>query len=149
MVFLKDVLRKLFTGFLYGVGFTLGVWVIAVFVAGKVNLPEKSVDTVAGDKQVVTERKEKSAEIISSKAITRPYLIDVIGTLKNNGTRPLQHTEVVADLFGKNGEFIYQCKTWISETIPVGAQANFKVSCHGITEEIYQGYSSYTLKVSR
>ena len=149
MIFLKEAVRKLFTGFLYGAGFTLGMWVIAFFVAGKLNLPEGTKGTISEGESARPENKAKNIEVLSSKAIARPYLIDVIGTLKNNGNNPVSHTELVADLYSKDGEFIYQCQTWLSDAIPPNGQVNFKISCHGITEDIYQGYSSYKLKVGR
>lgn len=149
MKFFKEIIKKLFTGFVYGAGFMLGIWAVAFFVIGNVNIP-------VGSKEIVTEtegaritQKASSITILSSKVIARPYLIDVIGTLKNIGDAPARHTELVADLYNEEGSFIYQCKGWLSEVIQPGSEANFKIDCHSITEEIYQGYSSYKIKVTR
>ena len=149
MNFFKETNKKLFTGFIYGAGFMLGIWVVAFFVIGNVNIP-------VGSKEIVTEiegasinQKASSITILSSKVIARPYLIDVIGTLKNIGDAPARHTELVADLYNEEGGFIYQCKGWLSEIIQPGSEANFKIDCHSITEEIYQGFSSYKIKVTR
>lgn len=146
---IKVILKKLSFGFLYGAGFMLGVWVIAFFVVGNFNLPVGSRKIVTETEGARISQMASNLTIVSSKAIARPYLIDVIGTLKNVGNAPARHTELVADLFDKDGNFIYQCKGWLSEEIEPGAESHFKIDCHGITEEIYQGYKTYKIKVTR
>ncbi|HEY3487627.1 MAG TPA: FxLYD domain-containing protein [Gammaproteobacteria bacterium] len=144
----KLILKKLFFGFLYGTGFMLGIWV-AIFVFGNFTVPLGSKEIVTETQGARISQMASDLTIVSSKAIVRPYLIDVIGTLKNIGDAPARHTELVADLFDKDGSFIYQCKSWVSEEIQPGAESHFKIECHGITEEIYQGYKTYKVKVTR
>lgn len=145
----KETIKKLFSGFIYGAGFILGIWAIAFFVIGNVNIPVGSKEVIAETEGSRVNQKASSITILSSKVIARPYLIDVIGTLKNVGDAPARNTELVADLYNKYGDFIYQCKGWLSEVIQPDAEANFKIDCHSITDEIYQGYSSHKIKVTR
>lgn len=127
----------------------LGLWVIAYFVVGNVNMPLGSRDIVTEKDGARITHKSSNITIVSSKVIARPYLIDVIGTLKNIGDAPARHTSLVVNLFDKDGNFIYQCKGYLSEVIQPDSESHFKIDCHSITEEIYQGYSTYKIKVTR
>lgn len=144
----KLILKKMAFSFLCGAGFMLGVWVIAIFAVGNL-IQVSSREIVTESKGARIGRMSSNLKIVSSRAIARPYNIEVIGTLKNIGDAPARHTELVADLFDQNGQFIYQCKGWLSEVIEPDAESHFKVDCHGITEEIYQGYKTYKIKVTR
>ncbi len=149
MEIVKLLAKKLFFGFLYGSGFTLGAWAIFhLFIVNDFQ-PDQSDSAVVILDDSRAKRLSSNLTILDSNVIVRPYLIDVIGTLKNNGDAPARHTELLVDLFDENGVFIYQCKSWLSQIIQPGGEENFKIDCHTITEEIYQSYSSYKVKVVR
>jgi hypothetical protein len=50
---------------------------------------------------------------------------------------------VYADLFNKEGKFIYQCMHQFNEGLRNGQRANFMIECHGIPKELVPSYESY------
>ncbi len=144
---LRFIARKLGLGFLYGCGFMLGIWFITIFVINNASLPLKPSIATSEIEGVRATPKRSNVEIASSKVITQPYQIEIIGTLVNNGELSAEFTEVTADLFDADGNFIYQCNTHLMVKIEAGDNVNFKVSCHGITKEIVHDYSTYKLRV--
>jgi hypothetical protein len=148
---IKAALKMIGKGFLYGSGFALGVWFLFTFVLSNIRYPNSPI--AAGSESIIEAKsnKVKSSKIaiLSSKSISRPYLIDIIGTLKNTGELSTSGINLKADLFDENNNFIFQCETWLSDEIAPEQSLNFKVGCHGINEDIYKSFNSYKLKASR
>ncbi|ARD45608.1 hypothetical protein A3Q33_15755 [Colwellia sp. PAMC 21821] len=138
-------------GFLYGTGFALGVWFLFTFVLSNIRYPNSPISAESESIIEANSSKVKSSkiEILSSKSISRPYLIDIIGTLKNTGDLSTNGVNLKVDLFDEDKNFIFQCETWLSDEIAPEKSVNFKVGCHGINEDIYKNFSSYKLKASR
>ncbi|GAA59064.1 hypothetical protein P20652_0923 [Pseudoalteromonas sp. BSi20652] len=148
---IKASLKMIGKGFLYGTGFALGVWFLFTFVLSNIRYPNSPIAAESESVMVANSTKVKSSKIkiISSKSISRPYLIDIIGTLKNTGDLSTSGVNLKADLFDENNNFIFQCETWLSDEIAPDQSLNFKVGCHGINEDIYKNFGSYKLKASR
>ncbi len=94
MGIVKLVLKKLCFGFLYGTGFTVGVFLSALLIEAYVYVPIFS-DTEHGSQKI------KGITIDSSKAIVKSPYIDFIGTLRNVGKETVEDTTVVVNLFDR------------------------------------------------
>jgi len=143
--FLKVAARRLGVGLVYGIGFAVGLWLTflglsQVRLAGEPSIARSPIETVV--------TRAAALEIVSSEAVVRPYLINIIGTVRNAGTIPVSHTTIVADLFDKDGKFYFQCKGWLNDTIAPSVTMTFGIDCHGVSKGLWERYGSYSVRVS-
>ena len=73
-----------------------------------------------GADQVVVKAHEK---------VTRGSSAVVLGMLENQGTESVRTMFIQVDLFDKEGKFVDQCHTYLTDVVKAGETRNFKVSC--------------------
>jgi hypothetical protein len=150
---------RLKIGFFYGVGFSFGCACVLVlvyygtffWVSSMVN---KAGETVVfsspmgeGEERVFsTKAKEQRSNFSFSNTNSihgRSGSITVLGTVENLSDRQGRYINVYADLFDKEGAFIYQCMTQLSGGIPPGEKRNFMIECWGMPEDLKSRFESF------
>ena len=145
---LLNIFKKLGVGFVYGVGFALGVAGILALGAfgGAAYLTSKTGRSVSIPAPGSFESRSNPDQFVISdtSVITNRWgAISVLGTVDNKGGDTSRYVNVYADLFNKEGKFIYQCMHQFNEGLRKDQRANFMIECHGIPKELVPSYASY------
>lgn len=141
-------LRRLGIGFTYGVGFALGVAGILALtmIGGASYLTSTSGRSVYFPSTASSEARSKPDQFVisdTSSVKNNWGNISILGTVDNNGEDTPRFVNVYADLFDKNGKFIYQCTHQFNEGLRKGQRANFMISCHGLPKELVSNYETF------
>jgi len=141
-------LRRLGVGFIYGVGFALGVaGVLALTVVGGASfLTSTTGRTVSFPSTMPGEPRSKPDQSLISDTSTvknRWGGISVLGTVANTGNDTPRYVNVYADLFDKDGKFIYQCQHQFNEGLRKDQKANFMIECHSMPAELVPRYETH------
>jgi hypothetical protein len=142
------VLKKIGVGFLYGVGFALGAaGVVAVGMFGGASyFTSAKGGAVSLPSHETTERRSNPEQfaISDTSAITNRWgSVSVLGTVENQGADTPRYVNVYADLFNKDGKFIYQCMRQFNEGLRKGQRVNFMIECHGMPKELAPSYETF------
>ena len=142
------LLKRLGVGFVYGVGFALGVaGILALTVFGGAGyLTSTTGRTVTFPSSGPSESRSKPDQFLISDTSTvknRWGSISVLGTVENKGEDTPRYVNVYADLFNKDGKFIYQCMQQFSEGLRKAQRANFMIECHGMPPELAPSYETH------
>ncbi|HSC94120.1 MAG TPA: FxLYD domain-containing protein, partial [Burkholderiales bacterium] len=134
-------LKRLGIGFTYGIGFALGIaGILALTVFGGASyVTSTSGRPVYLPSPIPSEPRSKPDQFVisdTSTVKTRWGGISVLGTIDNTGEDTPRYVNVYADLFDKNGKFIYQCMHQFNEGLRKGQRANFMIQCHGMPAEL-------------
>lgn len=141
-------LRKLGIGFIYGVGFALGVaGVLALTVIGgagfitsstgrSVSFPSQSGHRTAADQFAVSDTSARKNSWGS---------LSILGTIHNAGDDTPGYVNVYADLFDKNGKFIDQCMKQFNEGLRKDQRANFMIECHSMPKDLVPTYETFKI----
>jgi len=124
---MKNAIATIIRGFLLGFGFAIAA-IGATFAAQAywTNQIQGSGGTFNADSDAEAIRKEiVLSDVEEQKGRGR---VAVIGTLKNNGTRPVRGLQIEVDLFQKD-KFVDQYSTYISGSVKPGETRHFKVAC--------------------
>jgi len=131
---LKDSLKRIANGLLFGFGFGLAVGAIYYV------LSEKMMNAVWNDKA-------NEKVVISSHAeVKRADGWDILGTIENRSDESVRMTTIQADLFDKDGKFVDQCSGYVGSSTKAGESRNFKVTC-GSKDKPVAEHASYKLRV--
>jgi hypothetical protein len=127
MSVLRDFMRRLASGFTYGLGFAVAfgavTWAYTAFMSGREALSGTSI------KLVEHHRVPGSAAIV--------------GTFKNTGAKELSFVMVQADLRDGDGRMVDQCIGHVPGAIEGGAERGFKVACSKVTSAQFATYALY------
>ena len=104
-----------------------------------VSLAQQSRPT--SDQLIITNAKEvtdTSDPASDSKCKNFPFIYEkqFTGTVENKGPDSDRFLNIYADLYDKDGEFIYQCQTQFQEPLKSGEKQNFLISCHGLPKAV-------------
>jgi hypothetical protein len=150
--------KKLAFAVLHGAAFGLGLLILivgALMSFGSFSFPGRSVETT--EKQlrptaaqlVITNTKEvdASANTDESRCGSMPsiYQRQFTGTIENTGPESDRYISVYADLFDKDGVFIYQCQTSFHEPLKTGEKQNFLIGCHGLPAATSEKYATFKI----
>jgi hypothetical protein len=143
-----SLLRRLGVGFVYGVGFALGVAGIVALgmFAGATYLTSTTGRSVYFPPTGPAEsRSDPNQFVVSDTSVitNRWGSISVLGTIDNKGENTPRYVNVYADLFNKDGKFIYQCMHQFNEGLRKAQRANFMIECHGMPKDLVSSYESY------
>ena len=69
--------------------------------------------------------------------------ISVLGTVLNTGVDTPRYVNVYADLFDRDGKFIYQCMYQFNEGLRKEQKANFMIECHSMPKDLVPRYETY------
>jgi hypothetical protein len=116
----KQALRRIGIGLLYGIGFGVSFWTLYV--------PAYLVMERAMYSPYREGRVEDVAVLSHEKAERGPAIV-VLGSLENRGRRSVSGLTVVVDLYDAADRFVEQCREHVSGAIPAGAKRNFQVTC--------------------
>jgi hypothetical protein len=142
------LLKRLGVGFVYGVGFALGVaGIVAVgMFGGATYLTSTTGRSASFPSTGPTEsRSDPNQFVVSDTSVitNRWGSISVLGTIDNKGENTPRYVNVYADLFNKDGKFIYQCMHQFNEGLRKDQRANFMIECHGMPKDLVPSYESY------
>jgi hypothetical protein len=70
----------------------------------------------------------------------------ILGAVENVGKKSVSSIELEAELTDKNGEFVYECSTYISRTMKPGDTENFQIKC-GCGNDSIPAYNDVTVRV--
>lgn len=142
------LLKRLGVGFAYGVGFALGVaGVVALTMFGGASYFTSGTGrTVSFPSSGPSEFRSDPDQFVISDTSTiknRWGSVSVLGSVENKGQDTRRYVNVYADLFNKEGKFIYQCMHQFNEGLRKGQRANFMIECHGMPSDLVPSYESY------
>lgn len=132
---LKEGLRKIGTGLLYGIGIGASVTAITYFMTERMTA---SVWNGAALEKVVVSKHEE---------VKRDGAVFILGTVENHAADPLRAASIEVDLFDKSGKFVDQCTEYLKGSLKPGEARNFKVSCGGCKERPVVAHESYKIRV--
>ncbi len=72
----------------------------------------------------------------------------ITGQYTVNSTKPIYTLELEAELFDKNGEFVYECTKSFYEQIDAGTVENYMIKC-GCSENGIPNFETVKVKVSK
>lgn len=157
MHFIKLVISKIGTGFLYGLGFVVAATLIgnAAFSYIEDDIDEKVERSEQRDKEREEKRKlryreyDESAKL--SASITKERVSEseftLLGVLENKGDARWSSINIKAELFNAEGEFIDECSEYITQNSLPGSKLNFKLSCGSCSKFQLGDYRTYKLSV--
>ena len=115
---MKSILRKIFHGMLYGIGFGLITGGIYYYLVIKTT--EDAIGRYSFE--------DGAVEVIEHRKIVRNDRLVILGKVTNVSDRPANNVTVNVDLFLK-GEFVKQCDDLIKGEISAGESRNFELVC--------------------
>src|SRR5258706_5647247 len=129
------LLRRLGIGFVYGVGFAVGAaGVVALAVMGGATwFASKSGGSVSVTSPISSESRSRPEQFVISDTSTVKNAwggLSILGTIVNTGESTNRYVNVYADLFDKNGKFIYQCMKQFNEGLRKSGKTHFMIECH-------------------
>ena len=147
---LSSTFRRMGIGFLYGVGFLVGIAVAAMlvmYVGVSVISPQSGARVSLGPSTV--ERPRPNQIVFSDTNMLKNSWgsVTVLGTVENKGDATGMYLQLNADLFDKTGKFIYQCMTQFHDGLRQNERANFMIECHGAPKEIMADVESFKVYV--
>ncbi|MDD3484062.1 FxLYD domain-containing protein [Azovibrio restrictus] len=158
-----SALKKLGFAVLHGAAFGFGFLLLAMAVLmgfGSFTFPSRSVEVSdshmvkqlrpTSDQLVITNAKEvakTSGAETGEKCSSFPVIYEkqFTGTVENKGPDSDRYLNIYADLFDKDGGFIYQCQTQFQEPLKSGDKQNFLIGCHGLPAAVAD--KSVTFKI--
>jgi len=140
------LLRRLGIGFIYGVGFAVGVaGVLALTVLGGASFLTSTTGRSVSFPSSAERRSAPDQFAISDTSVVKNAWgsISVLGTVRNSGADTPRYVNVYADLFDKEGKFIYQCMHQFNEGLRKDEKANFMIECHSMPKDLALRYDTY------
>ena len=157
MEILKQLLNKILTGFLLGVGFViaaglLGGYAISYMTTTAMEKSSEEIETKVTEYKSPYREYDESAKlqaIVKTENIGNG-LFSLLGEINNNGEYTWQMVQLKAELFDESGKFIEQCEEYVSQTIKPNQTINFKLSCKSASCNAFEpkGYHSYKLIIT-
>lgn len=117
---MKEILNKVFNGFLTGLGFSIVLGATYYYVTQQLTEDAMSIYSFEPD----------TVEITEHRKIDREGKLLILGEVKNSGDSQAKGVSVIVDLY-LNDEFVKQCDESISGGVPSGETRNFEISCGG------------------
>jgi len=158
MSFIKQILLRIGTGFLYGAGFSVAVVIICSvsfsYFFGNLKETRKERSELAENRKAemdkIFKKYDESANLVTE--VTKQKITEseftLIGNLRNEGDSNWSFINLKAEIFNKNGEFIDQCSEIISEKSSPSSSINFKLSCGNCSKINLEEYHSHTLSIT-
>jgi len=155
--FIKEALKKMGFGFLYGAGFILAAVTVGSFAFSYI---EDDIDK----KEVMMEERKKEREkerrlrfrdydetanlnLSVSKERIEDEEFTLLGSLENNGNEKWSSVNLKAELYNEAGEFIDECGEYITQMSAPDSKINFKLSCGSCSKFQLRDYHSYKLSI--
>src|SRR5207247_9604776 len=104
--------------------------VVALFAVGGATWFASKSGGVSFSSPVSTEQRSRPEQFVVSDTSTIKNAwggLSILGTIVNSGGDTTRYVNVYADLFDKNGKFIYQCMKQFNEGLRKDQKANFMI----------------------
>lgn len=142
------LLRRLGVGMVYGVGFAIGVAGVAALTAmgGATWFAARSGEGITLQSPRPSAPQDTSTQFVfsdTSEVKNEWGGLNIVGTVVNKRANTSRFVNVYADLFDKNGKFIFQCSTQFQGGLPTGQRVNFMIQCYGLPKDLLAKYASY------
>ncbi len=137
MTKIKEILQKIGTGILYGIGIGISAGILNTLISQYFWIKNIMEGNEASKKLVITEHRD----------IHRNNNIYIFGTLENKTNEYIRSFKIEADFYDSNGTFIEKCDHYIS-TFPRTKKYNFKISCDSCKDKKPFDYQSYKVYVT-
>ncbi|MCG7996969.1 MAG: FxLYD domain-containing protein [Candidatus Thiodiazotropha taylori] len=130
-----SVIKKIVSGFLYGIGFGVSAGLIFFFISEKMS------------ESVWNEEIYEKLIIVNHTKSSREGNVVVLGAVLNNGKESARFIQIKVDLFDESGAFVEQCSETLSGSLKPGKSRNFKVSCGGCKSSPVVEHKSYKVYI--
>ena len=142
------LLRRLGVGMVYGVGFAIGVAGVAALtvMGGATWFAARSGEGITLQSPRPSALQDTSTQFVfsdTSEVKNEWGGLNIVGTVVNKRANTSRFVNVYADLFDKNGKFIFQCSTQFQGGLPAGQRVNFMIQCYGLPKDLLAKYASY------
>lgn len=137
MTKIKEILEKIGTGLLYGIGIGISAGILNTLISQYFWVKNIMEGNDASNKLVITEHRD----------IHRNNNVYIFGTMKNKTNETVRSFRLEADFYDTNGTFIEKCEQYIT-TFPPTKTYNFKISCDSCKSEKLFDYQSYKVYVT-
>jgi|GEM_PF-3603409 hypothetical protein len=157
MEILKNLLSKILSGFLLGVGFVIAAGLLGGYAISHMSTTAMETRTAEIESKMPEYKSpfREYDETAKLNAVVKTEnigngLFSLLGEINNNGEHSWQMVQLKAELFDKSGKFIEQCEEYVSQTIKPGQTINFKLSCKSASCNAFEpkGYHSYNLIIT-
>jgi len=145
---MRTFLRRLGVGIVYGVGFAIGVAGVAALVTlgGAYWYAAKYSGGITFDSPISSQHRDSSDQFVFSDTNEVKNAwggLNIVGTVVNKGANAGRYVNVYADLFDKNGKFIFQCMTQFNNGLVKDQRVNFMIECNALPKDLMARYASY------
>jgi len=135
---MKDILGKVFNGFLTGLGFSVVLGFVYYYITQQIT--QDAMSMYSFDPETV--------EISKHRKLEREGKLLILGEVSNVGENQAKGVNVIVDLY-LNDEFVKQCDENISGGVPSYDTRNFEVFCSGgCSKSRIVKHDSYKIYVS-
>jgi len=133
----KNVIAKIGTGLLYGIG--IGVIAGPIYYFTSVKMMDSVWNEAALQKVSIGKHQE----------VRRGKNFVILGSVENQGAESIRTLIIQVDLFDKNGQFVGQCSEYMIGALKPHEPRNFQVSCGGSKDDKpvveHQSYKVYVV----
>ena len=152
-----EYLKKIFVGFLYGVGFSSGVVLVGYLYPGQ-DTPGAEVVAVDSfeerNREMEAKRQEKLQAMSKISIEDRGMNMSATGpeymlTMRNDSTFKFTWVFPVVDLFDAADLFLYRCAGGGTNPLPPGATQHAKVVCHNLRRDIIEKVARHEIRIDR
>jgi len=153
-----SIWEKIKTGFWVGTGFivpSLIVYFIGTYFVIQMmpSFMEYSVgeDPMTEQKIDVSDFTSKfdktgQVKIVDYRETMNGSQLLVLGSIKNTGATPASSISIEAELFDKDGKFVFECSDYISTKLQPSKSENFQIKC-GCNKQGVPEYDSVSVRV--
>ena len=145
---LKAALAKIAHGLLVGIGFGVALGAVMYgYTAWQMSQFEKNKTDNFGMFKDYTA--EAGLSITEHRPQRETNNDAFVGTVANNRKDTWEGTEILVEMFGKDGAFVDKCTSQVDGSIAPGQTRNFKVSCAGCRDvRVPLVYDKYTVAIT-
>jgi len=135
---ISDCIKKIFDGFLYGVGFSIPIW--AVYLA----VSEYQMESMFRASEEIDGLDNYGLVFESQRIEKTDDSAYLLGSIANPTANRLSGVNLEAEFFNSEGVFIDKCWGKLAGVVDSGSKRHFKVTC----EPLLGSYEKYHLRVT-
>jgi hypothetical protein len=121
----SSVLRTVFRGFLFGVGFSVALGSVFLIIN---EITTRRTEAVLDHMSPPSDSSAADFTLADVEELKHDGVTSIIGSVKNSGKSAAHSIQIQANLFN-HGKFVDQYSTYIAGTIPPGDSRHFKIAC--------------------
>lgn len=152
-----EYLKKLFVGFLYGAGASLGFLLVAHLyqqytISEGATVPNLAFEERNQERNALRQKKIEAKALIEieDRGMNRGAMgPEYMFTMRNQSSYKFTWVFPVVDLFDQSGAFLYRCQGNGINPFPPGDTQHSVVSCRDLSREIYEQSAAYEIRIER